>query len=93
MPLTLINNKLRFWSGYENSFRIGTMDWIVRKGSTVEEDKPTRFNYLTTRLVSDGRPDYLRATVYVCSDAENNGAPLYCGCKWLESHYQRRVSY
>ena len=51
------------------------------KGSTVKEDKPTRFSYSQLTLVQYGRPERISVLVYVYSDIENNGAPLYLGCK------------
>ena len=63
------------------NYRISTMDWIVKKGSTVEEDNPIRFSYVQTRMIECGRPEKISVLVYVYSDVENDGAPLYLGCE------------
>lgn len=53
------------------------MDWFIKKGATVQEDKPTRLWYSTRYLVSIGHPGVVKCAIYVCSDPANTGAPQY----------------
>ena len=63
----------RFWSPYHSHHRIGTMDWFIKKGSTVEE-KAFRVHYFQDRLVSAGRPGIVICSIYTSS---SDKAPMY----------------
>lgn len=47
------------------------------QGSTVEENKPVRIDYYRTKLITDGRPGSIDTNIYVCTDSNNEGAPVY----------------
>ncbi|CAF9916781.1 MAG: hypothetical protein HETSPECPRED_003008 [Heterodermia speciosa] len=51
------------------------MDWFIKKGETVEENKPKRLEYWHDPLCSTGVPSKITAPVYVHSDVHNSGAP------------------
>ncbi|MCJ1269841.1 hypothetical protein MMC22_009734 [Lobaria immixta] len=51
--------------------------WFIKKGQTVEEDKPFRLGYTKTHWVSYGKPSILTVDIYACADPDNNGAPMY----------------
>ena len=43
----------------------------------IKENKPAKFHYRTTSLVSDGPPSELQYQIEVCEDPQDKGAPLY----------------
>ncbi|MCJ1427056.1 hypothetical protein MMC29_004959, partial [Sticta canariensis] len=67
----------RYWSAYDDCDRIDVMDWFVKKGQTVEENKSFRLDYTLCHWVFDGHPKEVRSFIYACADPGDDGPPLY----------------
>ncbi|KAL6717539.1 hypothetical protein ACLMJK_005454 [Lecanora helva] len=67
----------RFWDACDGFYRISEMDWFVKKGDLIEENKPFRLRYHRVRLHSEGPFKIVRDNIWVCQDRDNLGAPQY----------------
>ncbi|KAI4286824.1 MAG: hypothetical protein L6R35_003917 [Caloplaca aegaea] len=53
------------------------MDWFIRKGQTVEENKPQRLRYLQTFPVLEPSPHIVEVEICTCPDTDYLGPPKY----------------
>ncbi|KAI4105669.1 MAG: hypothetical protein LQ345_007215 [Seirophora villosa] len=67
----------RFWSPYEGEYMINKMDWFIRKGQTVEENKPKQLRYQRTLSAEGPPPHIIDIWINTCPDTDNLGAPKY----------------
>ncbi|KAL9099462.1 MAG: hypothetical protein Q9163_005040 [Psora crenata] len=71
------DHRKRYWDAFDGNFRIRTFSWFVKKGIVIEEEKPVRLDYYSTKLKSDGPLKEIVTSIHVCKDPENRGAPMY----------------
>ncbi|MCJ1304113.1 hypothetical protein MMC08_006925 [Hypocenomyce scalaris] len=69
----------RYWDSYHGAYRIGVMDWFVKKGTLVRESQPLQWHYTRHRLATEGRFANFNMLIQVCNDADGRGAPMYEG--------------
>jgi hypothetical protein len=65
----------RYWSKQYKTYRVDAMQWFIRKGDAVEENKPRAITFVTDHLVSNGKPKSVTINVWVDSDSFN--APVH----------------
>ncbi|KAL9609803.1 MAG: hypothetical protein Q9167_005457 [Letrouitia subvulpina] len=67
----------RFWNPYNGMYQVHVMDWFIKKGDTIVEQKPKRLEYFTECLVSDGRPRTIGVNINKYLNAFSAVPPLY----------------
>lgn len=67
--------KNRYWSPYDGHYRVETMEWFIRKGDIVEENKPKIIKFHKKFPVSESRPELYKITVF--ADFKSSVAPLH----------------
>lgn len=71
--LLIIN--IRYWCPYHGCYRVAAMEWFIRKGDVVEENKPKKIKFHKRFPVSEGRRDSYNITVF--ADSESSVAPVH----------------
>ena len=66
-----------YWHEYHGQYCIRTMDWFIKKGDIVEEEKPLKLGYVRHCLKAKGPPSIFNYKIFVFSDPENIGPPMY----------------
>ncbi|OTA86924.1 hypothetical protein M434DRAFT_376058 [Hypoxylon sp. CO27-5] len=64
----------RFYDDMDGSWRVLTMDWIIKRGDLVSEDKPFQKTFYNYRPVSSGRPR--KIIFHVFADEVSDSPPL-----------------
>ncbi|KAL8898343.1 MAG: hypothetical protein Q9192_002125 [Flavoplaca navasiana] len=67
----------RYWSNFKGYYCIMHMDWFIRKGETVEEDKPKRIHYFLLPRAIGPPPTKVTITIDMCADTDNKGPSVY----------------
>ncbi|EEA19947.1 conserved hypothetical protein [Talaromyces marneffei ATCC 18224] len=65
----------RYWCPYHGRYRVGAMEWFIRKGDVVEENKPKVVKFHKRFPISEGRRESYNITVF--ADSESSVAPVH----------------
>jgi hypothetical protein len=71
----LLIMNIRYWCPYHGCYRVAAMEWFIRKGDVVEENKPKKIKFHKRFPVSEGRRDSYNITVF--ADSESSVAPVH----------------
>ncbi|KAI0835970.1 hypothetical protein F5Y06DRAFT_288785 [Hypoxylon sp. FL0890] len=55
----------QYYDGRTGDWKVPAMEWIVKRGDLISENKPFQKNIIQSRLVSLGRPDKIIFSVFV----------------------------
>ncbi|KAL9606121.1 MAG: hypothetical protein Q9179_000691 [Wetmoreana sp. 5 TL-2023] len=67
----------RYWDLFEGRYLIQAMAWFIRKGETVEENKPKRINYYISPRANQPPPSTHLCVIYMCAAHGNTSPPIY----------------
>ncbi|MCJ1373868.1 hypothetical protein MMC20_005098 [Loxospora ochrophaea] len=67
----------RYWDRFDGYHLVNTMEWFINKGANVKENAPFRLLRHIERPVKLGRPKKFDEAIYVSTDDDNEGPPLY----------------
>lgn len=67
----------RYWSPFLGGYRIRKMDWFIKKGDVVEENKSKRLRYHKQHSVTEPPPPSIDLSIYICSDNDVSGPSVY----------------
>ncbi|KAL9052621.1 MAG: hypothetical protein Q9206_004239 [Seirophora lacunosa] len=66
-----------YWDAYDGEYKINDMDWFIRKGDPVNEDKSFKRQYHKVWPVAEGHNKAVSQDLLVSQDPDNTGAPVY----------------
>ncbi|KAI4158523.1 MAG: hypothetical protein LQ342_007364 [Letrouitia transgressa] len=69
--------RTNYWDDYDAEYKINDMDWFIRKGDPVTEDKAFKRQYHKVWRVSEGHNKSVSQDLYMAEDPDNKGAPEY----------------
>ncbi|KAL8756092.1 MAG: hypothetical protein Q9184_004603 [Pyrenodesmia sp. 2 TL-2023] len=67
----------RFWDARFGDHRILKMDWFIKKGAAVEENKPRRLMYSQHPLANGGPISSIKVVIHTCADNHPLGPPTH----------------
>ena len=70
-----LNGHIRFWCTFRGRYKVEVMEWFIRKGDVVEEEKPKTVKFNQKFPVSEGRPQSYAINVY--ADSQSSVAPVH----------------
>ncbi|KAH6671163.1 hypothetical protein B0J14DRAFT_595465 [Halenospora varia] len=65
----------KYFDDYDGKWRTTAMSWFIKRGDTVNENKPYIFEYYRSRRFSDDLPE--EVTLYIYHDRTNRSAVVY----------------
>ncbi|MCJ1388771.1 hypothetical protein MMC18_001621 [Xylographa bjoerkii] len=67
----------RWWNAFEKAHSIHVIDWFIKKGTKVNEERPKTVSYHEMWPFASGRPSLHISQIYSCDDISDQVAPLY----------------
>ncbi|KAL8840764.1 MAG: hypothetical protein Q9170_001202 [Blastenia crenularia] len=67
----------RVYCPFEGDYYIVKMDWFIKKGDTVTENKPQRLSYTQNHCVTGPPPSLISMPIYTCTETDDLGPSTY----------------
>ncbi|KAL8851909.1 MAG: hypothetical protein Q9221_003236 [Calogaya cf. arnoldii] len=66
-----------YWDAYDGEYKVNDMDWFIKKGDPVTEEKSFKRQYHKVWPVSEGHNKAVSQDLLMSEDRDNTGAPTY----------------
>ncbi|KAL8797968.1 MAG: hypothetical protein Q9182_007072 [Xanthomendoza sp. 2 TL-2023] len=66
-----------YWDAYDGEYKVNDMDWFIKKGDPVNEEKSFKRQYHKVWPIAEGHNKAVSQDLLMSQDADNTGAPTY----------------